>query len=286
MSGPGARAEEIEAAEALLQRAIDIDPDYPRANSLLAWSLAARVQLGLRRCREARCATPARWRSGRSSAIPKTPGRILPPATFTWSRAASRQAVAELTEAIELNPSLAFAHMILGSTYGYGGMPDDGLHHCAPRDQAQSPRLSSSRRPWRPPDFVTSWPGGSRMRSRSSVAPSSCARTSEWRWRTLASAAGLAGDLERRHECAFRGATVPPPAVGRVGRQIPRHRPYEEPRNVHRRTARRGPFVRRPARVTAPPGLTSGRRRWRRGRRPASIARLRWTSAIEPPTEL
>ncbi|TPJ13823.1 hypothetical protein FJW04_19720 [Mesorhizobium sp. B2-7-3] len=41
------------------------------------------------------------------------------------------QAVEALTEAIALNPSLAIAHMMLGSTYGYGGMPDDGLHRCA-----------------------------------------------------------------------------------------------------------------------------------------------------------
>ena len=35
------------------------------------------------------------------------------------------QAVAELTEAIALNPSFAFAHLILGVTYGFGGMPED-----------------------------------------------------------------------------------------------------------------------------------------------------------------
>jgi adenylate cyclase len=34
------------------------------------------------------------------------------------------------SEAIELNPSLAFAHVVLGATYGYGGMSDDGLNHC------------------------------------------------------------------------------------------------------------------------------------------------------------
>ena len=40
------------------------------------------------------------------------------------------KAVKELTEAIELNPSLAFAHVVLGAAYGYGGMSDDGVHHC------------------------------------------------------------------------------------------------------------------------------------------------------------
>jgi adenylate cyclase len=59
------------------------------------------------------------------------------------------QAVRELTETIELNPSLAFAHVILGLTYGYGGMSDDGLHHCgiaarlSPRDFTEAANLST-----------------------------------------------------------------------------------------------------------------------------------------------
>ena len=59
------------------------------------------------------------------------------------------EAVAELTEAIDLNPSFAFAHMILGCVYGYGGMPVDGLHHLAiatrlsPRDFTRSGHLST-----------------------------------------------------------------------------------------------------------------------------------------------
>ena len=39
-------AEEIETAQTLLKRALDLEPDYPRANSLLAWTHAATVQLG------------------------------------------------------------------------------------------------------------------------------------------------------------------------------------------------------------------------------------------------
>src|SRR5262249_16959021 len=45
-------ATEIDAAEALLRRAIDLEPDYARANSLLAWSQAARVQAGWQHPRE------------------------------------------------------------------------------------------------------------------------------------------------------------------------------------------------------------------------------------------
>ena len=58
------RAEEIEAAEALLRRALEIDPDYPRANSLLAWSLAARAQLGSADVREVLAAARARAQRG------------------------------------------------------------------------------------------------------------------------------------------------------------------------------------------------------------------------------
>jgi len=59
------------------------------------------------------------------------------------------KAVAELTEAIDLNPNFAFAHMVLGCAYGYGGMPEDGLHHLAlarrlsPRDFTRSANFST-----------------------------------------------------------------------------------------------------------------------------------------------
>lgn len=139
---------DIEIAQTLLQKAIDIEPDHPRANSLMAWTQAARVQLG--------------WDVGTN---------ILPIAGILAQRAIRRDpedpwahfaagyvhmvgrgfklAEAELSEAIELNPSMAFAHMILGSAYGYGGLPDEGLHHLAiatrlsPRDFAQAGNLSS-----------------------------------------------------------------------------------------------------------------------------------------------
>ena len=60
------------------------------------------------------------------------------------------QAVAELTEATNLNPSFAFAHLFLGLTYGYGGMPEEGLNHLvlaerlSPRDYTKTANLSAS----------------------------------------------------------------------------------------------------------------------------------------------
>ncbi|MGT2466606.1 tetratricopeptide repeat protein [Mesorhizobium atlanticum] len=59
----------------------------------------------------------------------------------------SEEAVTALTDAITLNPNLAIAHVILGAAYGFGGMPEDGLHHLAmaerlsPRDSAQQPGI-------------------------------------------------------------------------------------------------------------------------------------------------
>ena len=187
-------AAEIEIAQALLTRATDIDPNDPRANSLLAWTHAARVQLG--------------WADGTG---------VLPTARATAQRAIQRDpedpwthfaagyvhmvsrrfvsAVNELSEAIELNPSFAFAHVILGSTYGYGGMPDDGLHHLA-----LAARLS-------PRDFTRAGNFATAglcqfMARRFGEAVASELRAVELRphfgtaWRTLAAAAGMANENE------------------------------------------------------------------------------------------
>jgi adenylate cyclase len=185
-------AKEINIAETLLKRATDIDPDYARANSLLAYTHAARVQLG--------------WAA---------PADVLPIALAMAQRAIQRdpedpwahfaagyvhmvsrnfdQSVAELTEAIALNPSFAFAHIILGNTYGYGGMPDDGLHCLAlaarlsPRDFTQAGNLSIQ--------------GLCHLMARRFPKAVECERRAvELRphfgtaWRTLAAAAGLAHD--------------------------------------------------------------------------------------------
>jgi adenylate cyclase len=105
------------------------------------------------------------------------------------------QAVNELTEAIELNPSLAFAHVVLGATYGYGGMPSDGLHHCglaarlSPRDFTQAVNFSAQ--------------GLCQFMAGRFAEGVECERRAvELRphfgsaWRTLAAAAGKVGNLD------------------------------------------------------------------------------------------
>ena len=140
---------EIEIAQGLLKRATDIDPDYPRANSLLALAHASRVSLGLA---DAITILP-NARAMAQQAIQRDPDDPWTHFAAGYVHMMSREfnsAVRELNEAIELNPSLAFAHIILGSTYGYGGMSDEGLRHVAiaarlsPRDYTYAANFSVS----------------------------------------------------------------------------------------------------------------------------------------------
>jgi TolB-like protein len=71
-------ADEIATAQALLRQAIAIDPTYARANSLLSWTLAARVQL------LTRWLLLSTWRRTPFIGPPRIHGHILPPATPTW----------------------------------------------------------------------------------------------------------------------------------------------------------------------------------------------------------
>jgi adenylate cyclase len=178
----------------LLKQAIAIDPDYARANSMLAWTNAARVQLG---------SADARDVLGTARAMAQR--AIQRDADDPWTHLAAGyvhmisrdfdEAVKELAEAIELNPSLAFAHVVLGATYGYGGMSDDGLHHCglaarlSPRDFTQAVNFS--------------------VRGLCHFMAGRFVEAIEWErravelrphfgsaWRTLAAAAGKAGNLD------------------------------------------------------------------------------------------
>ncbi len=186
-------ATEIASAEALLRRATGLDPDYARANSLLAWTQAARVQLGLDEHHEAlQVARESALRALRRD--PEDPWTHFAAGYVHMVGREFEPAVAALNEAIELNPNMAIAHMILGSTYGYGGMPDDGLHHLA-----LSARLS-------PRDFSLAANHATTgmchmIAGRLGDAVANLRRAVELRphfgtaWRTLAATAGLANDM-------------------------------------------------------------------------------------------
>ena len=133
----------------LLKRAVALDPAYARAVSLLAWAHAARAHLG-----KAEAAPELEIAAGFARRAAELD------ADDPWSHLATgyvhmvsrrfHPAAASLGEAISRNPSFAFAHMILGSTYGYGHRTVDGLRHIelaarlSPRDHLESATLSTA----------------------------------------------------------------------------------------------------------------------------------------------
>lgn len=183
---------DIDAAERLLKQATDLDPHYPRANSLLACMRASRVLLGI--------VDPATELAAAQDmaerAIQRDPEDPWTHLAAGFSQMIGRhfdQAVEALTEAISLNPSLAIAHMIFGSTYGYGGLPEDGMHHLAiaerlsPRDFTQAANLSIKGMC----HFVAgNFPESVRLESRAVKLRPHFGTA----WRTLAAAAGMADD--------------------------------------------------------------------------------------------
>jgi TolB-like protein len=190
-------AKEMAIAQSLLMRALEIRPDYPRAMSLLAWTRSAAFQLGWTDEQSAIVET----RMMAQKAIQAEPDDPWPHFAAGYVHMVSRsfdQAVAELTEAIDLNPSFAFAHMILGCAYGYGGMPADGLHHLAlatrlsPRDFTRSANFSTCGLCC----FVAGRFGEAADWERRALELHPDFGTA---WRTYAAAAGMAG---RREEAA------------------------------------------------------------------------------------
>jgi adenylate cyclase len=137
-----------EKGEALLKRALELDPRYARAASLLGWIYGARAHLGL--------ADPS---SALEDALSIAKRAIELDTDDPWAHLAAgyvhmvsrhpKPAIEELTEAVDRNPSFAMAHSVMGSAYGYNGMAEEGLRETAiatrlsPRDPNQAANLSS-----------------------------------------------------------------------------------------------------------------------------------------------
>jgi adenylate cyclase len=131
----------------LLKRAIELDPAYARPRSLLAWALATRVVLG-----------NLDFERGTSESLALAQRAIELDPDDPWGHCAagyvytlSRRfgpAVEELTEALQRNPNFAFARVILGVSYGYAGLAEEGLrqleiaNRLSPRDYTQAASLS------------------------------------------------------------------------------------------------------------------------------------------------
>ncbi|PBB83958.1 MAG: adenylate/guanylate cyclase domain-containing protein [Mesorhizobium sp.] len=178
----------------LLKRAIELDPHYARARSLLAWAFATRVISG-----------NLEFEPGISSALALAQGAIDLDPDDPWAHFAagyisafSRRfgpAVEELNEALQRNPNFAFVHIILGVAYGYAGLAEDGLRQLeiarrlSPLDQTQAANLSVEGLC----HLVASRYAEAVRAERRAVLMRPNFGTA---WRTLTAAAGLAGDLE------------------------------------------------------------------------------------------
>lgn len=187
-------AQSNDAALNLLKRAIEIDPEYARATSLLGWVYAARAHLGL--------VEPS---SMLVKALALGQRGVDQDNTDPWSHlvvgyvhmVARRPVAAEaaLRAALDLNPSFALAHMILGSTLGYAGRTDEGLEHTAiamrlsPRDSIQAANLST---------IGTCHFVAGRLREAAEFHHRAVQLKPDFgtAWRSLAAATGLLGDLD------------------------------------------------------------------------------------------
>lgn len=178
----------------LLKRAIELDPGYARARSLLAWIFATRVMLG-----------NMDYEQGMSDGLalaqraidldPEDPwAHMTAGYVFTLSRRFG-PAVEELNEALQRNPSFAFARSILAVAYGYAGLAEEGYkqievaRQLSPRDYHQAANFSIEGLchlvAYRYDEAVTAERRAVQLRPDFGAA-----------WRTLAAAAGLAGDLD------------------------------------------------------------------------------------------
>ena len=178
----------------LLKRAIELDPGYARARSLLAWAFATRVAVG-----------NLDFERGIADALDLAQHAIDLDPDDPWAHLAagyvymlSRRfgpAVEELNEALHRNPNFALTRTFLGSAYGYAGLAEEGHRQLeiatrlSPRDQTQATNLSIEGLchlvAGRYSEAATAERRAVQLRPNYGMA-----------WRTLAAAAGLAGDLE------------------------------------------------------------------------------------------
>ncbi|CAN5221025.1 adenylate/guanylate cyclase domain-containing protein [soil metagenome] len=187
-------AHDTDISISLLKRALEIDPGYARANSLLAWAYAARAHLGK--------ADPVRELE---TALAIARKAVELDSEDSWAHLAvgyahmvsrrSEPAIAAFKEALAQNPNFALAHMILGSAYAYSGRSAEGAEQLAlatrlsPRDHLYAAILSTSGlcnlMDGRYSEAVELERQAVHLRANFGTA-----------WRTLAAAAGLAGDIE------------------------------------------------------------------------------------------
>jgi adenylate cyclase len=182
----------------LLKRAIELDPNYARARSLLAWAFGTRVVSG-----------NLDFEQGISDGLALAKRAIDLDPDDPWAYFAagyvyafSRRlgpAVEELNEALQRNPNFAFARIILGCAYGYAGLAEEGQRQLeiatrlSPRDHTQAAILSI--------EGLCHFVAGRYFEAMTAERRAVQLRPNfGTAWRTLTAAAGLANDLELARE--------------------------------------------------------------------------------------
>jgi len=141
------RTTDNEVAIEYLKRAVEVDPEYARANSLLGWAHAARLHTGWSSIRDSLSLAMLYARLGVEQDGDDPWGHLALGFTHSMTRQ-PRPAIEELTTSIELNPNFAFGHAMLGLALGYAGEAEKGLGHLSfairlsPRDAQLARYLS------------------------------------------------------------------------------------------------------------------------------------------------
>jgi TolB-like protein/Tfp pilus assembly protein PilF len=187
-------AEDNETAIAFLRQALQIDRSYARANALMAWVLAQRLNLGWNRMEDRREEALSYARAAVTEDDNDAWGHLALGYIEAMSRR-TESAIKSLTASINLNPSFAFAHAMLGMAHNYAGLPDVGMQHIrlalklSPRDPQHAPYLSALGLC----HFIAGRYGEAARLQREAVSQRPQFVSA---WRTLASASALAGDTE------------------------------------------------------------------------------------------
>ncbi len=122
----------------MLEHAIELDPDYAKAHGLKAVCLAWRVFQGWENPVIAFAAASDSIRRAFASDA-QEPWAFMAQAFVCMGNRDDQAAVAALTEAVDLSPSFAFAHALLGAVHAFGGRPAQAIE-CIERGQRLSPR--------------------------------------------------------------------------------------------------------------------------------------------------
>jgi adenylate cyclase len=184
-----------ENAIMLLKRAIELDPRYSRAHSVLAWMYAARAHLGTQAYEKEIETALSHVRRAIDLDVDDPWGHFVVGYIYAISRRTA-PAIEELNAAIARNPSFALAEMILGCAYAYAGRVDEAFPHLeiatrlSPRDHTEAANLSTGGLC----HFIAGRYDEAVAHERRAVQLRPYFGTA---WRTLAAAAGLAGDIEQ-----------------------------------------------------------------------------------------